>query len=73
MSFWLLSVSYGNLWVLITNATVRGEAVTAQITGTGLTENAFLMFFFAAFALATALVFALYARRYPMQDNYRAA
>ena len=73
MSFWLLSVSYGNLWVLITNATVRGEAVTAHIADTGLTENAFLMFFFAAFALVTALVFALYARRYPMQDNYRAA
>jgi proton-dependent oligopeptide transporter, POT family len=73
MSFWLLSVSYGNLWVLITNAAVRGEAVTAHIAGTGLTENAFLMFFFAAFAIATALAFALYARRYPMQDNYRTA
>jgi POT family proton-dependent oligopeptide transporter len=73
MSFWLLSVSYGNLWVLITNAAVRNEAVTTQIAGAGLTENAFLMFFFAVFALLTALVFALYARRYPMQDNYRAA
>jgi len=73
MSFWLLSVSYGNLWVLITNAVVRGEAVTAHIAGTGLTENAFLMFFFAAFALVTALAFALYARRYPMQDYYRTA
>ncbi|WP_036135887.1 oligopeptide:H+ symporter [Luteimonas mephitis] len=73
MSFWMLSVSYGNLWVLITNAAVRNEAVTTQIAGTGMTENAFLMFFFAVFALLTALVFALYARRYPMQDNYRAA
>jgi len=72
MSFWALSVSYGNLWVLITNAAVRNEAVTMRIAATGLSENAFLMFFFAAFALAIALVFAIYARRYPMQDNYRA-
>jgi POT family proton-dependent oligopeptide transporter len=73
MSFWMLSVSYGNLWVLITNAAVRNDAVTAHIAGTGLSENAFLMFFFAAFALLVALAFALYARRYPMQDHYRAA
>jgi POT family proton-dependent oligopeptide transporter len=31
------------------------------------------MFFFAAFAFLAALVFALYARSYRMQDNYRAA
>ena len=73
MSFWLLSVSYGNLWVLLTNAAVRNEAVTTQIASTGLSENAFLMFFFAVFAFAAALVFALYARTYPMQDNYRTA
>ena len=73
MSFWLLSVSYGNLWVLITNEAVRNEAVTGQIATTGLSETAFLMFFFAVFAFVAALVFAWYARRYPMQDNYRAA
>ena len=73
MSFWLLSVSYGNLWVLLTNAAVRGEAVTAQIAGTGLSEPAFLMFFFAAFAFAAAAMFAWYARHYPVQDHYRAA
>jgi POT family proton-dependent oligopeptide transporter len=72
MSFWALSVSYGNLWVLMTNAALRNDAVTVHIAATGLGENAFLMFFFAAFALVTALVFALYARRYPMQDFYRA-
>ena len=43
------------------------------IAGTGLSENAFLMFFFAAFAFAAAAGFAWYARRYKMQDNYRAA
>jgi POT family proton-dependent oligopeptide transporter len=73
MSFWLLSVSYGNLWVLITNAAVRNDAVTARIATTGLSENAFLMFFFAGFAFLAALVFALYARRYPVQDHYRTA
>ena len=31
------------------------------------------LFFFAAFAFAAALAFGLYARRYPMQDNYRIA
>lgn len=73
MAFWYLSVTFGNLWVLLTNAAVRNEAVTVQIAATGLSENAFLMFFFAAFAFVAALAFALYARRYPMQDNYRAA
>jgi POT family proton-dependent oligopeptide transporter len=72
MSFWALSVSYGNLWVLITDAAVRNETVTARIAATGLSENAFLMFFFAVFALAIALVFALFARRYRVQDFYRA-
>ena len=73
MSFWLLSVSYGNLWVLMTNAAVRNEAVTERIAQSGVGENAFLMFFFAAFAFAASLLFALYARRYPMQDYYRTA
>ncbi len=73
MSFWLLSVSYGNLWVLITNAAVRNEAVTRSIAASGLGENAFLMFFFAGFALLAALAFGLYARRYPLQDHYRTA
>jgi POT family proton-dependent oligopeptide transporter len=72
MSFWLLSVSYGNLWVLLTNAAVRNEVVIGQIASTGLSENAFLTFFFAGFAFLAALAFALYARRYPMQDHYRA-
>ena len=44
--------------------------MTAQ---TGLSEPAFLMLFFAAFASVAALAFAPYARRYPMQDNYRIA
>ena len=73
MAFWYLSVTFGNLWVLLTNAAVRNEAVTARIAATGIGENAFLMFFFAGFAFVAALVFALYARRYPMQDNYRPA
>jgi POT family proton-dependent oligopeptide transporter len=73
MSFWLLSVSYGNLWVLLTNAAVRNDAVIERIADTGFSANAFLMFFFAGFAFLAALAFAAYARRYPMQDNYRTA
>ena len=72
MSFWLLSVTFGNLWVLMTNAAVRNDAVTSHIANTGLSEAAFLMFFFAGFAFLAALVFGWYARSYPMQDYYRA-
>jgi POT family proton-dependent oligopeptide transporter len=73
MSFWLLSVTFGNVWVLLTNAGVKSEGMKAWIASTGLSENAFLMFFFAGFAFVAALIFAAYARRYPMQDHYRAA
>ena len=66
-----MSVTFGNLWVLITNATIRHPQVTAHITSTGISENAFLMFFFAGFALLSAAAFAAYARNYPMQDHYR--
>ena len=72
MSFWLLSVTFGNLWVLLTNASVRNEAVISRIASTGLSEEAFLMFFFAGFAIVVALIFGWYARHYPMQDHYRA-
>jgi POT family proton-dependent oligopeptide transporter len=71
MAFWYLAVTVGNLWVLLVNATVRNEAVISQVAQTGLTENAFLMFFFAGFALVVALAFGWYARRYQMQDHYR--
>ncbi|HEV8694051.1 MAG TPA: MFS transporter, partial [Lysobacter sp.] len=73
MSFWMLTVTVGNLWVLLSNAAVRNETVTARIAETGFGQTAFLMFFFAGFALLAALAFALYARRYPMQDHYRVA
>ena len=73
MAFWYLASTFGSLWVLLTNAGVRNDYVTSHIGATGLSENAFLMFFFAVFALAATLAFALYARRYPVQDNYRTA
>lgn len=71
MSFWSLSVTIGNLWVLLANASVKSEAVTSQIQSTGISVTAFQMFFFAGFALLAALVFALYARNYQMQNHYR--
>lgn len=73
MSFWMLSVTFGNVWVLLTNAAVRNETAMSKIASTGLSENAFLMFFFAGFAFVAALIFAWYARRYPLQDYYREA
>ena len=73
MAFWYLASTFGSLWVLLTNASVRNPAVIERIASTGLSENAFLMFFFAGFAFVAAAVFAWYARSYPMQDNYRVA
>lgn len=71
MAFWYLTSTFGGLWVLLTNATVRDPGVIAWITAQGWTENAFLMFFFAGFAFVAALAFAAYARRYQLADHYR--
>ncbi|MET0934579.1 MAG: oligopeptide:H+ symporter [Luteibacter sp.] len=73
MSFWTLSVTVGNLWVLLANAGVRHGSVLEAIAGTGMGATAFQMFFFAAFAAVAALAFGLYARRYREVDYYRAA
>jgi POT family proton-dependent oligopeptide transporter len=51
MSFWNLSVTIGNLWVLLANSSVKSTAVTEQIKTTGISVAAFQMFFFAGFAL----------------------
>ncbi|MEW5853447.1 MAG: oligopeptide:H+ symporter [Myxococcota bacterium] len=72
MSFWSLAVTVGNLWVLLVNATVRGEGATAAIKQTGLGVTAFQMFFFAGFAFVAAAAFGVYARRYRVVDYYRA-
>ena len=71
MSFWTLSVTVGNLWVLLANVSVKSPAVTEQIIQTGMSVTAFQMFFFAGFAILAAVIFALYARSYQMQDHYR--
>ena len=73
MAFWYLTSTFGGLWVLLTNATVRDPGVIAWITTQGWTENAFLMFFFAGFAFLAGLAFAAYARIYPVREHYRAA
>jgi POT family proton-dependent oligopeptide transporter len=73
MSFWLLSVTIGNLWVLVVNAGVKNAAVTNFIASTGFGTTAFQMFFFAAFAFVAALVFGLCARSYQVVDHYRKA
>ncbi|HYP17155.1 MAG TPA: oligopeptide:H+ symporter [Opitutus sp.] len=73
MSFWNLTITVGNLWVLIVNGAVRNDAVTTFIASSGFGVTAFQMFFFAAFAFTAALAFGLYARHYRMADHYRSA
>ena len=71
MSFFNLTITVGSLWVLLANKSIKREAVTLWISGTGLGTTAFYMFFFAVFAFAAALAFGLYARRYREVDHYR--
>jgi POT family proton-dependent oligopeptide transporter len=71
MAFWNLSVTVGNLWVLVVNAAVKNGTVTNFIGSTGFGVTAFQMFFFAAFAAFAALVFGLVAKRYQVVDYYR--
>ncbi len=71
MSFWNLTTTVGNLWVLLVDAGVRNATVTSSIAKTGISETAFLMFFFAGFAFLAALAFKLYVKRYKVLDNYR--
>ena len=71
MSFWNLSVTIGNLWVLLANAGVQNATVTRFIATTGFGVTAFQMFFFAGFAFLAALAFGLVARTYPVLDHYR--
>jgi POT family proton-dependent oligopeptide transporter len=73
MSFWNLTVTIGNLWVLLANYSVQSKAVTDRIATTGLSTNAFLLFFFAGFAFLAALGFGIYATRYKVVDHYRRA
>jgi POT family proton-dependent oligopeptide transporter len=74
MAFWSLSVTVGNLWVLLANVAVKNDAVKRAIESSGaLSVTAFLMFFFAVFAFIAAAAFGLVARRYPVADHYRSA
>jgi POT family proton-dependent oligopeptide transporter len=73
MAFWNLSVTIGNLWVLVVNAGVKNGAVIDFIKSSGFEVTAFQMFFFAGFAFAAALAFGLVARSYPLADHYRKA
>jgi POT family proton-dependent oligopeptide transporter len=74
MSFWLLSVTVGGLWVLLVNSTVKSPAATSWIeASSGIGLISFQMFFFAGFAFAAAAAFGIYAKRYTMKDYYRKA
>ncbi len=71
MSFWLLAVTIGNLWVIVVNNTVKSPRVTSMIQDAGYGVTAFQMYFFAGFALVAAMVFGLYTRQYQEVDHYR--
>lgn len=71
MSFWNLTTTVGNLWVLLVNAAIRNDSVTDSIKSSGVSVTVFLMFFFAAFAAVACVVFWLYTRRYQEVDHYR--
>jgi POT family proton-dependent oligopeptide transporter len=71
MSFWNLSVTLGNLWVLLANVAVKNDTVTTSIASSGMSVVAFQMFFFAGFAFVAATIFGLVAARYPVVDHYR--
>ncbi len=71
MSFWNLTTAVGNLWVLLVDAGIRKKSVISQIENTGLSQTAFLMFFFAGFAFLATVAFWLYAKRYRVVDHYR--
>jgi POT family proton-dependent oligopeptide transporter len=73
MAFWNLSVTVGNLWVLVVNAGVKNDAVINFVKSSGFGLTAFQMFFFAVFAFVAALIFGLVARTYPLKDYYRQA
>jgi proton-dependent oligopeptide transporter, POT family len=73
MAFWSLSVTVGNLWVLLVNSAVRNDSVTKTIEQTGVGVMTFQMFFFAGFAFLAALAFGVYASRYKPADHYRKA
>jgi POT family proton-dependent oligopeptide transporter len=73
MSFWLLTTTVGNVWVLLANAATRHPSVVQPLGELGLGPTAFSMFAFAFFAFLVAAVFAFYSRRYKMVDYYRPA
>ncbi|UTH76184.1 oligopeptide:H+ symporter [Chromobacterium sp. IIBBL 290-4] len=73
MSFWGLSTTVGNLWVLLINAGVASSAMKSTVAASGLSLEAFLMFFFAGIAFVAAALFGLYARNYRMLSHYRSA
>ena len=73
MSFWNLTTTVGQLWVILGDHTIRSKAVTGTLDEHGISQTAFFMFFFAGFAFAACIAFKIYTRRYKMLDNYRQA
>ena len=62
MSFWNLSVTVGNLWVLIVNAAVNNDTVTHAIAQSGFGVTALPDVLLRRFAFAAAAAFRVCAR-----------
>lgn len=73
MSFWSLSVTVGNLWVLLADASVKTDRVNTWVASLGLSTTAFQMFFFAGFAFLAAAAFGAFASRHRVVEHYRGA
>ncbi|MEQ1507292.1 MAG: MFS transporter, partial [Myxococcota bacterium] len=73
MSFWSLSVTVGNLWVLLANVGVKHPSFDGLADGLGVGAVALRMVLFAGFAFVAAALFGLYARGYRVVEHYRTA
>ncbi|MTJ84178.1 MAG: POT family MFS transporter [Telmatospirillum sp.] len=71
MSFWNLSTTVGNLWVVVVDAGVASQAMRATIAASGQSREGFLMFLFAGIAFLAALLFGLNAYFYKEVSHYR--
>jgi proton-dependent oligopeptide transporter, POT family len=70
LSFWSLSVTVGNLWVLLVGRSVQHPSVVAALKQQGVDPVGAQMVFFAGFAFVAAAIFYAVARRYTVVDRY---
>lgn len=62
MSFWMLSVTFSNLWVLLTNAAIRSDTVSGMVAQSGLSKQRVPHVLLRRFRLARSIGVCLVAR-----------